>query len=126
TRKGRIEGLYSRDEQMTLRCSHENPEIKKLYEEFYGTPLSRLAEKMLHTSHISRAEDLTKHGKEQGTEERNEENTMTKWKCKICGYIYEGETLPEDFVRSEERRVGTECRSRGGTSDEEKKREARE
>lgn len=20
------------------------------------------------------------------------------WKCKICGYVYEGETLPEDFV----------------------------
>ena len=53
---------------------------------------------MLHTSYISRAEDLTKHGNEQETEERNEENTMTKWKCKICGYIYEGETLPEDFV----------------------------
>ena len=98
TRKARIAGLYSRDEQMTLRFSHENPEIKKLYEEFYGTPLSRLAEKMLHTSYISRAEDLTKHGNEQETEERNEENTMTKWKCKICGYIYEGETLPEDFV----------------------------
>ena len=23
---------------------------------------------------------------------------MNKWKCKICGYIYEGETLPEDFT----------------------------
>ena len=23
---------------------------------------------------------------------------MSKWKCKICGYIYEGEELPEDFV----------------------------
>ncbi len=22
---------------------------------------------------------------------------MTKWKCKICGYIYEGESLPDDF-----------------------------
>ena len=23
---------------------------------------------------------------------------MAKWKCKVCGYIYEGEKLPEDFV----------------------------
>ena len=23
---------------------------------------------------------------------------MSKWKCKVCGYIYEGETLPEDFI----------------------------
>ena len=23
---------------------------------------------------------------------------MSKWKCKVCGYIYEGASLPEDFV----------------------------
>lgn len=23
---------------------------------------------------------------------------MKKWKCKVCGYIYEGETLPENYV----------------------------
>ena len=23
---------------------------------------------------------------------------VSKWKCKVCGYIYEGETLPEDFT----------------------------
>ena len=22
---------------------------------------------------------------------------MTKWVCKVCGYIYEGEELPADF-----------------------------
>ena len=27
-----------------------------------------------------------------------EEKKMTKWKCGICGYIYEGETLPEGFT----------------------------
>lgn len=27
------------------------------------------------------------------------EKTETKgWRCKICGYVYEGETLPEDFI----------------------------
>ena len=23
---------------------------------------------------------------------------MTQWKCKVCGYIYEGEELPADFI----------------------------
>lgn len=87
-RKARIASLYRKDEQMTLRLSHENPEIKQLYETFYGKPLSELAEKMLHTAYINRSDDLIKKGK----------NTMSKWKCKICGYIYEGESLPEDFV----------------------------
>ena len=57
-RKARIASLYRRDEQMTLRLSHENPEIKQLYLDFYGKPLSELAEKMLHTAYISRAGDL--------------------------------------------------------------------
>ena len=24
--------------------------------------------------------------------------TQTGWRCKICGYVFEGETLPEDFI----------------------------
>ena len=23
---------------------------------------------------------------------------MSKWVCKVCGYVYEGEEIPEDFV----------------------------
>ena len=26
------------------------------------------------------------------------ENKMSKWKCKVCGYIYEGDELPADFT----------------------------
>ena len=26
------------------------------------------------------------------------EKKMTKWVCKVCGYVYEGEELPEDYV----------------------------
>ena len=48
-RAARIEGLYKRDSSMKLRLSHENPEIKALYADFYGKPLSELAEQMLHT-----------------------------------------------------------------------------
>lgn len=27
-----------------------------------------------------------------------EKSTGTKWVCKVCGYVYEGEELPEDFI----------------------------
>ena len=29
---------------------------------------------------------------------KGETKTMSKWKCKVCGYIYEGEELPADFT----------------------------
>ena len=51
-RKARIESLYAKDAKMTLRYSHENPDIKRVYSEFYGKPLSQAAEEMLHTSYI--------------------------------------------------------------------------
>ncbi len=30
--------------------------------------------------------------------EEKEEKKVTGWRCKICGYIYEGETLPPDYI----------------------------
>ena len=87
TRKARIGSLYQRDAEMKQRLSHENQEIKQIYEDFYGQPLSELAEKMLHTAYLDRSGDL----KQGGT------SNMAKWKCKVCGYIYEGEELPADF-----------------------------
>lgn len=49
----RIGGLYSLDEQMTLRKSHENVEILQLYQEFLSPgevkPLSEKAHHLLHT-----------------------------------------------------------------------------
>ena len=87
-RKARIEGLYERDAEMELHLSHENKEIQQLYQEFYDAPLSELAESMLHTTYQDRSADLTKGARKK----------MTKWKCSICGYIYEGEELPTDFV----------------------------
>lgn len=87
-RKDRIAGLYERDEKMTLRKSHKNPEIIQLYEEFYGNPLSEMAEKMLHTFYEDKSTTIQLKG----------EKEMAKWKCKICGYVHEAEELPEDFV----------------------------
>ena len=45
---------------MTLKKSHDNPEIKQVYEEFYGKPLSEMAEKMLHTSYNDKSAELGK------------------------------------------------------------------
>lgn len=28
----------------------------------------------------------------------NDEIKVTKWVCKVCGYVYEGENIPDDFV----------------------------
>ena len=41
-RQKRIDGLYARDRQMKLRLSHENPEIKAIYKNFYEKPLPGL------------------------------------------------------------------------------------
>ena len=56
--KARIQSLYERDRQMKIRCSHQNEEFIRLYEEFYGRPLSHLAEQMLHTFYVDRSSDL--------------------------------------------------------------------
>lgn len=128
----RIESLYKRDAQMKLRKSHENPELKQLYEEFYRKPLSPIAEEMLHTSYTDRSgllgEDAGKYktlltfdvdgaeakngaaaffGEETGKNARSERagdyeevttpgSATRKWKCRVCGYIYEGDNPPAD------------------------------
>lgn len=128
----RIESLYKRDAQMKLRKSHENPELKQLYEEFYRKPLSPIAEEMLHTPYTDRSgllgEDAGKYktlltfdvdgaeakngaaaffGEETGKNARSERtgdyeevttpgSATRKWKCRVCGYIYEGDNPPAE------------------------------
>lgn len=53
-RARRGEGLYNEDRNLPIRKSHENPSIKKLYEEFLGEPNSELAHKLLHTHYYKR------------------------------------------------------------------------
>lgn len=86
-RRKRIDSLYARDDALEVRGSHENPEIQKVYEQFYGEPLSEMAEKMLHTQYEDKSGIFQKKG----------EKRMEKWKCTVCGYIHEG-PLPADFV----------------------------
>ena len=50
-RAKRTKGLYTDDERCTLRRSHENPSIIKLYDDFLGKPLSHKAHETLHTSY---------------------------------------------------------------------------
>ena len=43
--------LYGIDRVQPLRFSHENPQVKALYEDYLGEPNSELAEQLLHTDH---------------------------------------------------------------------------
>ncbi|MDR0513217.1 MAG: [FeFe] hydrogenase, group A, partial [Treponema sp.] len=46
--------LYAEDNNKTLRRSHENPEILKLYKEYLGEPNGDKAHELLHTHYIKR------------------------------------------------------------------------
>jgi len=50
----RAKALYDNDAKKTIRKSHENPAIKKLYEEFLGEPGSHKAHELLHTTYVKR------------------------------------------------------------------------
>ena len=53
-RDARIQALYEIDRSLPLRKSHENPEIKTIYEEFFGAPLSQRSHELLHTHYHAR------------------------------------------------------------------------
>ena len=53
-REKRAAALYSEDERQTVRQSHNNPQIKELYEKFLGEPNSHLAHELLHTTYAAR------------------------------------------------------------------------
>lgn len=48
--------LYSEDERLVLRQSHNNKDVQKLYSDFLGEPGSELAEELLHTSYNANRE----------------------------------------------------------------------
>ncbi len=53
-REKRIQALYDADSAMTLRKSHQNPAVKKLYEEFLIEPLGEKSHHLLHTHYTKR------------------------------------------------------------------------
>lgn len=50
----RAKALYEEDQLMTLRKSHKNEEVKKLYDDFLGKPNSHKAHHLLHTHYTKR------------------------------------------------------------------------
>lgn len=53
-RKLRADSLYTIDERSIIRKSHENPVLKKIYEDFLEKPGSYRAHKLLHTKYHKR------------------------------------------------------------------------
>ncbi len=47
----RSKNLYYLDSKNEIRFSHENPDIVKVYDEYFEKPLSRISHKQLHTDH---------------------------------------------------------------------------
>ena len=50
----RAQALYSEDERLVVRQSHNNPQIRELYEKYLGEPNSHKAHELLHTSYAKR------------------------------------------------------------------------
>ena len=50
----RAEALYNEDAGKALRRSHENPSIKKLYDEYLGVPGGHKSHELLHTHYYKR------------------------------------------------------------------------
>lgn len=53
-RQKRAEAIYAEDAELTLRKSHENPEVQKLYKDFLKEPLGELSHHLLHTKYTKR------------------------------------------------------------------------
>jgi hypothetical protein len=52
--KLRAQALYGLDSDRQLRCSHHNPDIRRIYEEYLGAPNSHRAHELLHTYYYPR------------------------------------------------------------------------
>jgi len=55
----RAAAIYSEDERKTIRKSHENPSIIRLYREFLGEPGSHKAHSLLHTEYFPKTNEVT-------------------------------------------------------------------
>ncbi|MBE7048890.1 MAG: 2Fe-2S iron-sulfur cluster binding domain-containing protein [Ruminococcaceae bacterium] len=50
----RAKAIYAEDKSLSLRKSHENPYVKKLYEEYLGEPCGHKSHTLLHTHYHER------------------------------------------------------------------------
>ena len=56
--KARQKAIYAEDAGKTIRKSHENPYIIKLYDEFLGKPLSEKSHHLLHTHYFDKSKPI--------------------------------------------------------------------
>ncbi|NLO81761.1 MAG: 2Fe-2S iron-sulfur cluster binding domain-containing protein [Clostridiales bacterium] len=50
----RAAAIYQEDRNLPIRKSHENPSVKRIYEEYLGEPNSHKAHELLHTHYVPR------------------------------------------------------------------------
>lgn len=50
-KKMRMDALYDIDESLPLRKSHDNPQVKEVYDKFLGEPCGHLSHELLHTTY---------------------------------------------------------------------------
>ena len=50
----RAKALYDEDASKALRKSHENPSVKKIYDEYFEKPGSHKSHELLHTTYVAR------------------------------------------------------------------------
>ncbi len=56
--KARAKAIYAEDSGKSIRKSHENPYIERLYTEFLGSPMSETAHHLLHTQYFDRSKRI--------------------------------------------------------------------
>jgi iron only hydrogenase large subunit-like protein len=49
-----MQALYRIDREESLRLSHRNKEVERLYEEYLGRPLGEKSHHLLHTHYVKR------------------------------------------------------------------------
>ncbi len=52
--RSRMQALYRIDREEDIRTSHANPDVRRLYDEFLGEPLSEKSHHLLHTHYARR------------------------------------------------------------------------
>lgn len=61
----RAMGLLNYDEKLNLRYSYKNPDVIKMYNEFFGYPMSDVAKSLLHTHYGDKQQYLNTDNKQQ-------------------------------------------------------------
>lgn len=70
-REARAKAIYAEDESLTIRKSHENPIVKKIYEDFLPEgPCGHKSHKLLHTHYTPRGKWIGKQKNAKGSKKK--------------------------------------------------------